>query len=154
MKGIRGELLQVQIFVDGVPITSAMVPLGSIGHMVSIPLEGVSPRVQARSLRCTVKLGSHEYTSHAELRYMPEKKAGSIVKLDRRTGGTWARRKGEWKSFIPFGWYDVSLTRFVAHFRASILPRRPQVNYGTGGRLHVPLPMPNASIGLTRSASI
>ncbi|KAI9637438.1 uncharacterized protein MKK02DRAFT_36418 [Dioszegia hungarica] len=106
VKGIRGELLQVQIFVDGVPITSAMVPLGSIGHMVSIPLEGVSPRVQARSLRCTVKLGSHEYTSHAELRYMPEKKAGSIVKLDRRTGGTWARRKGEWKSFIPFGWYD------------------------------------------------
>lgn len=99
----------MEVVVDGRSY-SAVVSLGSIGNIIPLSAQSLIAREEPYPVYCAASVGSRRYISHSELLYLPGKNDGSVVKLDRRTGGTLVQvGGGRWDSIIPFGWYDVSM---------------------------------------------
>ena len=109
---LGAEELFVNVWIDGVPLTSGTVPLNG-SAAIPFSLSGLSPRAKPYSLACTATLSSPEqnFTSiPTTLTYLPSPPdhIGSITKLDLRTGGLLVKRAGTqnpYESIFPVGFY-------------------------------------------------
>lgn len=103
--------LRVTISVDGHTLTTSSVPFNASAHELSFALNSLTPRAQAYDVTCTgVSPSGQTFTSHAELRRLPDRTdGGSVVKLDGRTGALLVRNQtspaGEWETIFPLGFY-------------------------------------------------
>ncbi|KAH8989013.1 hypothetical protein EDB86DRAFT_3047515 [Lactarius hatsudake] len=104
--------LSVNVFVDGMALTSGKVPLNG-STSISFSLSAISPRSKPYSLTCTATLSSPKQSfksAPTNLTYLPSPPAsiGSITKLDQRTGGLLAKRANTQEPYepvFPVGFY-------------------------------------------------
>ena len=100
------------VYLDEQVVGRRTIDIGSTGASLQLHLDGSPARTDAYQLRCSAVSGGQTWTDDTDLFYLPTRTMGSVVKVDRRTGGLLARRSAKvWEHILPVGWYDVSQHR-------------------------------------------
>ncbi|KAH9008415.1 hypothetical protein EDB84DRAFT_96555 [Lactarius hengduanensis] len=106
--------LSVNVFVDGIALTSGTVSLNG-SATIPFSLSAISPRSKPYSLTCTATLSSPKQSFKSvatNLAYLPSPPdtIGSITKLDQRTGGLLAKRarsQDPYEPIFPVGFFTT-----------------------------------------------
>ncbi|GAO17838.1 hypothetical protein UVI_02011360 [Ustilaginoidea virens] len=91
-------------------LVSNLVNVSTTGNLFAFSLESLAPSLQAYQvvLFGATDQGTSNVTATSELYYLPEKKTGSVTKLDNLNGGFLFRSPAtgnKFEPFLPFGFY-------------------------------------------------
>jgi hypothetical protein len=101
--------LTVTAQVNGKTIAKGSIPLNATKAELPLALKGLIPRSQAYDLSCTATINGQNFSAKSELAYLPLPKAGSVTKMDLKTGALLARpatgKGGSYAPVFPIGYY-------------------------------------------------
>ena len=97
--------------LDGQTISNGSVVPGSMGNLMPLSLDSITPRNSTYNLTCSASSGGQTYTATSTLSYKTTPPWGGCgAKIDRLTGAMVVRNstagEKEWKKLIPIGFFD------------------------------------------------
>lgn len=99
------------MYTDKGQLTAGNVKANQLGQELAFKLDDYTAGGGPFDITCKASVGNMTYWANSTLNYLPPNSyGGSVVKIDRRTGGLMVQNASAttWESFIPFGFYDVS----------------------------------------------
>ncbi len=103
----------IRLASTGVTLLSHSVPLNSTGNLLSFDLSAIKPSLEPYNVTLSGTIEGYKTTLAAttELLYLPDKKAGSVTKLDNLYGGMLFKNSasgGKFEPLLPYGFYSSS----------------------------------------------
>lgn len=100
----------INVVADNHVLVSRNVSVGTRDSLFSFNLTGLQPRLEPYGvvLFGATEAGAPNVTATSELHYLPEKKTGSVTKLDNLNGGFLfrnAKTDGKFEPLLPYGFY-------------------------------------------------
>jgi hypothetical protein len=99
--------VDVTVSVGGRQLAKTQVPLNATKFEVPVPLVGLKPRMDPYSVSCSATYNGQKFEASSTLSYLPNPKAGSVTKIDSRTGALLNKAVGdaEYTTVFPLGFY-------------------------------------------------